>query len=142
MAINWISGVPRRAVARVDQLDAEELHGFHERALERGVNPFVYWPIRFVFQTVFHLYFRMERIGRQHLPSSGPLILASNHRSFLDPFVIGTLVRRPVYYVAKEELFNRRWQAWVLNSLGAFPVRRGGERPGGDGHRTQHPRAG
>ena len=93
--------------------------------MRQGVNPFVYWPVRIVFQTFFHLYFRIERVGRQHLPSSGPLILASNHRSFLDPFVIGTLVRRPVYYVAKEELFNRPWQAWMLNSLGAFPVRRG-----------------
>jgi 1-acyl-sn-glycerol-3-phosphate acyltransferase len=53
------------------------------------------------------------------------VILAANHRSFLDPFVIGTLLRRPVYYVAKKELFERRWQAWILNALGAFPVDRG-----------------
>jgi 1-acyl-sn-glycerol-3-phosphate acyltransferase len=51
--------------------------------------------------------------------------LASNHRSFLDPFLIGTLVRRPVYYMAKRELFEKRWQAWLLNGLGAFPVDRG-----------------
>ncbi len=125
MAINGMTDIRRRVVGRADQVDAEELHGYHERALQRGVNPFVYWPVRIAFLIFFQLYFRMERIGRRHLPPSGPLILASNHRSFLDPFVIGTLVRRPVYYVAKEELFNRRWQAWVLNSLGAFPVRRG-----------------
>jgi 1-acyl-sn-glycerol-3-phosphate acyltransferase len=35
------------------------------------------------------------------------------------------LVRRPVYYMAKRELFERRWQAWLLNGLGAFPVDRG-----------------
>ena len=64
-------------------------------------------------------------IGREHLPRSGPLLLAANHRSFLDPFVIGTLVRRPVYYMAKRELFEKRWQAWMLNALGAFPVDRG-----------------
>ena len=73
----------------------------------------------------FLVYFRMQRVGREHLPRSGPLLLASNHRSFLDPFVIGTLVRRPVYYMAKRELFEKRWQAWVLNALGAFPVDRG-----------------
>ncbi len=39
--------------------------------------------------------------------------------------MIGTLVRRPVYYMAKRELFDRRWQAWCLNALGAFPVDRG-----------------
>lgn len=61
----------------------------------------------------------------EHLPATGPLLLAANHRSFLDPFVIGTLVRRPVYYMAKRELFEKRWQAWLLSSLGAFPVDRG-----------------
>jgi glycerol-3-phosphate dehydrogenase (NAD(P)+) len=71
------------------------------------------------------IYFGMQRIGREHLPKTGPLLLASNHRSFLDPFVIGTLVRRPVYYMAKRELFEKRWQAWILNGLGAFPVDRG-----------------
>ena len=67
----------------------------------------------------------MSRIGREHIPAHGPVIIAANHRSFLDPFVIGTMARRPLYYVAKEELFRRRWQAWILNALGAFPVRRG-----------------
>jgi len=125
MAIDRIPRSPERVSTSARPADPEDLHGFHEHALNRGVNPFVYWPVRLALQMFFHLYFRVERIGRQHLPKSGPLILASNHRSFLDPFVIGTLVRRPVYYVAKEELFNRPWQAWVLNSLGAFPIRRG-----------------
>ena len=53
------------------------------------------------------------------------MILASNHRSFLDPFIIATIARRPLYYVAKEELFTNRFTGWLLNSLGAFPVRRG-----------------
>lgn len=98
---------------------------FRERSLERGVNPVFYWLIRSLFVPFFLVYFRMQRIGREHLPASGPLLLASNHRSFLDPFVIGTLVRRPVYYMAKRELFEKRWQAWALNALGAFPVDRG-----------------
>jgi 1-acyl-sn-glycerol-3-phosphate acyltransferase len=101
------------------------LDGFRQHALTRGVNPFLYWPIRAVFVPFFLIYFRLQRIGREHLPRSGPLLLAANHRSFLDPFVIGTLVRRPVYYMAKRELFEKRWQAWVLNCLGAFPVDRG-----------------
>ncbi|HVL94985.1 MAG TPA: 1-acyl-sn-glycerol-3-phosphate acyltransferase [Solirubrobacteraceae bacterium] len=96
----------------------------HERARDRGVNPIVYWLVRAVFQPFFHLYFRLSRIGREHIPD-GPVIFAANHRSFLDPFVIATLARRPLYYVAKQELFEKRWQAWFLNSLGAFPVRRG-----------------
>ena len=102
-----------------------DLSPFRERSLQRGVNPVVYWIVRAAFVPFFLVYFRMQRVGREHLPRSGPLLLASNHRSFLDPFVIGTLVRRPVYYMAKRELFEKRWQAWVLNALGAFPVDRG-----------------
>jgi 1-acyl-sn-glycerol-3-phosphate acyltransferase len=96
----------------------------HARA-RRGVNQFVYWPVRLVLQPFFHLWFHLGRTGREHLPPDGPVILAANHRSFLDPFVIGTMVRRPVYYVAKRELFEKRWQAWILSALGAFPVDRG-----------------
>src|SRR5947209_9022279 len=97
----------------------------HRRARERGVNPFVYWPVRAFLIPFFRLYFRMQRIGRNHIPKRGPVIIAANHRSFLDPFVIGTMAPRPMYYVAKKELFQRRWQAWILNALGAFPVDRG-----------------
>jgi len=96
-----------------------------QRTRTRGANPLVYWIVRAVLQPFFHAYFRMQRIGREHIPSSGPCIIAANHRSFLDPFVIGTLVRRPVYFVAKKELFRNRLQAWFLNALGAFPIDRG-----------------
>jgi 1-acyl-sn-glycerol-3-phosphate acyltransferase len=103
-------------------MDHEALH---RRARERGVNPLVYWTVRAVLQPFFLIYFRMERIGREHFPTDGPVIIAANHRSFLDPFVIATMARRPLYYVAKKELFMRPWQAWLLNALGAFPVDRG-----------------
>ena len=104
---------------------AAGLQDFREYSLRHGVNPFLYWPLRALLVPFFLVYFRLRRIGREHLPRRGPLLLASNHRSFLDPFVIGSLVRRPVYYMAKRELFEKRWQAWLLNGLGAFPVDRG-----------------
>jgi 1-acyl-sn-glycerol-3-phosphate acyltransferase len=103
-------------------MDHERLH---KRARERGANPIVYGIVRLVLQPFFLIYFRMSRIGREHIPASGPVIVAANHRSFLDPFVIATMARRPMYYVAKKELFSRPWQAWILNALGAFPVDRG-----------------
>ncbi|MGB2711603.1 MAG: lysophospholipid acyltransferase family protein, partial [Conexibacter sp.] len=102
-----------------------ELDARHRRAREHGVNPILYWLVRAVLQPFFHLYFRLSRIGREHIPQEGPVIFAANHRSFLDPFVIGTMARRPIYYVAKKELFRNRVQAWLLNALGAFPVDRG-----------------
>jgi 1-acyl-sn-glycerol-3-phosphate acyltransferase len=85
----------------------------------------VYWAVRAVLQPALLIYFRITREGRGHIPTSGPVILAANHRSFLDPFIIALCLRRPVYFVAKRELFDRRWQGWLLNALGAFPVRRG-----------------
>jgi glycerol-3-phosphate dehydrogenase (NAD(P)+) len=103
-------------------MDHERLH---RRAREQGANPIVYGIVRLLFQPFFHLYFRLTRIGMEHIPRRGAVIVASNHRSFLDPFVIATMARRPMYYVAKKELFNKRWQAWVLTALGAFPVDRG-----------------
>ena len=114
------AGHSEPAVGRAPNLD-----GFRERSLSRGVN-----PVRLLDAA------RAARAGVPRLlphaagrarapPPSGPLLLASNHRSFLDPFVIGMLVRRPVYYMAKRELFEKRWQAWILNALGAFPVDRG-----------------
>jgi 1-acyl-sn-glycerol-3-phosphate acyltransferase len=126
--------VARVAPARVDDADeaagapaAEhvELEGFRERALSRGVNPVLYCAVRAALVPFFLAYFRMRRVGREHIPTSGPLLFAANHRSFLDPFVIGMLVRRPVYYLAKRELFEKRWQARFLSALGAFPVDRG-----------------
>ncbi len=105
--------------------ESNELHAFREHALVHGVNPVLYWLVRAVLLPFFLLYFRLARLGREHIPPCGPALLAANHRSFLDPFVIGALARRPVYYMAKRELFESRWQAWLLNSLGAFPVDRG-----------------
>ncbi len=97
----------------------------HRRAREQGANPIIYWLVRAVLQPFFHIYFRLSRIGREYIPADGPVVIAANHRSFLDPFVIATMARRPMHYVAKKELFMRPWQAWILNALGAFPVDRG-----------------
>jgi 1-acyl-sn-glycerol-3-phosphate acyltransferase len=116
---------------------AADLDGFREHTLTRGVNPILYWTLRAILVPFFLIYFRMQRIGGDYLPRRGPLLLAANHRSFLDPFVIGTLVRRPIYYMAKRELFEKRWQAWLLNGLGAFPVDRGA----GDTHAMDTARA-
>ena len=72
---------------------------------------------------LFRVYFRLTRIGREHLPAEGPVIVAANHRSFLDPFVIATMAQRPMYYVAKKELFMRRWQAGILTWALGVPGR-------------------
>lgn len=97
----------------------------HERIRTRGINPVVYWITRAVLQPFLMIWFRPSRIGREHIPGSGGVVLAANHKSFLDPFLIGLCLRRPIYFVAKRELFENRLIGWFLNCLGAFPVRRG-----------------
>ena len=108
-------------------MTAERLARYHAYTRKHSVN----WPLYLlarIFMTPFFLvYFRYARTGREHARLKGGLIVASNHRSFLDPFAIGGCLpwRRPMNYVAKVELFERRWQGWILSRLGAFPIRRG-----------------
>ena len=97
---------------------------YHERTRARGVNSLVYWPARWVIGTCILVFFRLRRLGREHIPEGG-VVLAANHRSFLDPFAIGCCIGRPIYFVAKQELFRNPLVGWFLNCLGAFPVRRG-----------------
>lgn len=98
----------------------------HDRARGKGVSPFFYWPVRVSFQLFFLVYFRMSRIGREHVPRKGAAIIAANHRSFFDPFIIACMARRPMFYVAKRELFEiHPLISFLLRTLGAFPVDRG-----------------
>lgn len=62
--------------------------------------------------------------GADHVPAHGPAILAVNHVSALDPFLVGSVVRRPLWFMAKEELFRHRALGALFRSLHAFPVRR------------------
>lgn len=105
----------------------ERFERLHAYTRSHGVNMPIYLLARLVLQPFFLIYFRLARIGREHARVRGPLLVAANHRSFLDPFVIGSMLpwRRPLHYVAKVELFEKRWQAWILSRLGAFPIRRG-----------------
>jgi glycerol-3-phosphate dehydrogenase (NAD(P)+) len=53
----------------------------HRRARDQGANPIIYAIVRMVLQPFFRIYFRMQRIGREHIPSSGSVIIAANHHS-------------------------------------------------------------
>jgi protein-export SecD/SecF family membrane protein len=105
----------------------ERLERYHRYTRRHGVNWPLYLAARALMTPFFLVYFRYARTGREHARVKGGLIVAANHRSFLDPFAIGGCLswRRPMNYVAKVELFERRWQGWVLSRLGAFPIRRG-----------------
>ncbi len=108
-------------------MDPSRLQAYHQYTRDHGVNPILYLLARIFMTPFFLVYFRYARTGREHARTKGGLIVAANHRSFLDPFAIGGALpwRRPMNYVAKVELFERRWRGWILSRLGAFPIRRG-----------------
>ena len=120
---------PRRApqTGAAERIGEERIRAYHEYTRTKGVNFLLYSAARALLLPFFLVYFRLDRVGREHARVGRGLIVAANHRSFLDPFVIGVMLpwRRPIHYVAKVELFEKRWQGWFLNRLGAYPVRRG-----------------
>ena len=69
--------------------------------------------------------YRVEVAGGERVPATGPAILAANHASVWDPFVLSLATPREVHYMAKAELFRFAPVAAVLRSLHAFPVERG-----------------
>ncbi len=120
---------PRRApkTGAPERIGEKRIASYHDYTRRKGVNWVIYLLARLVLQPVFLIWFRLERHGREFARVGGGMIVAANHRSFLDPFLIGVALpwRRPIHYVAKVELFEKRWQGWILNRLGAYPVRRG-----------------
>ncbi len=110
-----------------DVISQERFERYHRFAREKGTSRVLYYLARVILVPAFLVYFRLQRSGREHARFKGGLIVASNHRSFLDPFVIGAFLpwRRRLQFVAKVELFEKRWQGWFLSRLGAFPIRRG-----------------
>lgn len=86
----------------------------------------LYVLFRFLLRVLYRLLFRLEARGLHHIPADGPVILASNHISNLDPPTIGVLVSRKVNFMAKEELFKVPVFGPLIRAFGAFPVKRGG----------------
>lgn len=70
------------------------------------------------------LLFRIK-ISGEEIPETGGAIIAANHRSYIDPIVIGLCCKRRIYFVAKEELFGMPLLGWLLRATDAIPVKRG-----------------
>jgi len=77
-----------------------------------------------LISSMARMIFRWRVIGRDNIPEGGALI-ASNHISALDPPLIGSAIRREMYFFAKIELFRNFLFGALIKSLNAFPVRRG-----------------
>jgi 1-acyl-sn-glycerol-3-phosphate acyltransferase len=84
---------------------------------------FIGWSF---YRILFTLYFRWSIYGRENVPASGPLILASNHASFLDPPLVGSALPREINYLARDTLFRFPIIGWILREVNAVPVDREG----------------
>jgi 1-acyl-sn-glycerol-3-phosphate acyltransferase len=75
----------------------------------------------------FYPFFRIQVAGLENIPEKGPFILLPKHQRWEDIPIIGVVVQKPLYYIAKYELFERPINNWFLSSLGGIPLNR--ERP-------------
>ena len=85
-----------------------------------------YWALKIVLTPILHLLFRVKVEGRENVPKSGPVILASNHQSFIDSIFLPLSIRRRVTFVAKAEYFESWKTAWFFRAVGMIPLKRGG----------------
>lgn len=77
-----------------------------------------------ITKKLFRKLFKIEVYGLENIPSE-PCIVASNHRSHLDPPVLNAVFPEPLKFLAKEELFKVPILGRLLPHMGALPVRRG-----------------
>ncbi len=85
-----------------------------------------YRILKILLTPIFHLLWRVKVEGAEHIPESGPVILAPNHVTFLDSFFLPLVVKRRVTFVAKAEYFDSWKTAWFFRACGQIPMRREG----------------
>jgi cytidylate kinase len=91
-----------------------------------GVSDRTYRLLRGIAHGINRVCWRVEVVGADQVPASGPVVLAPVHRSFVDFFVVSEVTRRKIFYMAKEELWRSPRLGALVASLGAFPVDRAG----------------
>jgi 1-acyl-sn-glycerol-3-phosphate acyltransferase len=90
-----------------------------------GMNP-VYYVGWTLFRLMYATYFRWRVFHPERVPLTGPVILASNHASFLDPPLVGSALNRGINYLARESLFRFPGVGWLLRKWNSVPVDRDG----------------
>ncbi len=91
-----------------------------------GLEP--YHLARLLFRPEAFPYARFDLHGLKNIPTSGPVLLASNHRSYFDVAALGLVAARlgrPVRFMAKQEVFDAPVVGWLARALGGIPVERG-----------------
>src|SRR5215475_12427085 len=78
------------------------------------------------YRSLFALYFGWRVYHDDRVPRKGPVILAANHASFLDPPLVGSGLHRDINYLARKSLFRVPLLGWILRTVNAVPVDRDG----------------
>ncbi len=92
--------------------------------LDTPVSKFLLRPLCPIVRPVFRRVFKVEVSGAENIPAEGPYIVASNHRSHLDPPVLNSVFPEPLIFLAKEELFKPPL-GLIIRHMRAVPLRRG-----------------
>ncbi|HZR04331.1 MAG TPA: lysophospholipid acyltransferase family protein [Candidatus Udaeobacter sp.] len=87
---------------------------------------FYYWLGYHLSRLVGRLFFRLHVAHRDRMLQSGPVILAMNHQSYLDPPLAGTTCDRAVYFLARRTLLDVPLLGWLLPKLNVIPVNQEG----------------
>jgi 1-acyl-sn-glycerol-3-phosphate acyltransferase len=85
-------------------------------------NLWVFKFSRFLLGLIFGLYFRIEFEGAERAPSDGPMIVAPNHVSYLDPFWVSVPINRPLRYMTWDRMTRLPLLGRIIQAYGAFPV--------------------
>jgi len=84
----------------------------------------LYWIGYVLFVILSKFLFPIKVYGIENIPVKGGFILASNHLSNLDPFVVGISIKRRLCFIAKDSLFRNKILGFILSEWGAFPLKR------------------
>jgi 1-acyl-sn-glycerol-3-phosphate acyltransferase len=114
---------PMREQVYSDPRPKEYFDRFHERSRTREPD-WCYELVRIVTSLYGYTFLRTRAITVENVPGSGAVILAPNHFSFMDHFLMGCYIRRKVRFMAKSQLFKKPMQ-FIYTHGGVFPVRRG-----------------
>ena len=87
----------------------------------------VYTALESILRPTLTLVYRMRISGREHVPTTGPCVLAANHVSVMDGFFLALAVTRQVRFMAKSELYRWPVVKQIMEGVGAFPVDRGAD---------------
>ena len=85
-----------------------------------------YYTCWTLFHAIFGTYFRWRVYHPERVPAQGPVLLAANHASFMDPPLVGTSLRRQISYLARDTLFRYPGIGAFLRRVNAVPVDREG----------------